>query len=260
MNNLLEINFTKLDQEIEALEAFVSEQLLGWKETDQNLKARVQILNAQNLLNLRRLKRELRKARSHDVTAAEHLSEKISALNADYSLKKRKLDQMLKNALSDYRSSTRIPKERLEVLKDVREKIAQYKKPVLVNFNFKSEPRDKREAVYFVTERFDPFIKRLSKSVYRNAFRRYGKKISYQAAYETDTKTRINAHAILECPQHVSLNSFKRRIRNCWKAGGVMIMNPDHYYTDDPSDFGNYAFKEDTKDLREKNFGEYVIP
>ena len=144
--------------------------------------------------------------------------------------------------------------QHLVVLKDKNREVRFYRNPVLATLTFKFEPREE-----YVSDRFYKFIDDLSKSVFKMSFRRYSKRVACSAAYEKDDQIRMNIHAVFNRPEFLSDKDFRDRVMKYWKYGYVKFQDTASYYTNDPTDYLNYCFKEETKDLRNKSYADYFL-
>ena len=151
-----------------------------------------------------------------------------------------------------YVSSNKV--QRLTILRQKESVSTRYQNPVLATLTFRNEP-----SIEVVSTRFYIFINELSKSVFRNAYRRYAKRVKCSALCEKDDQTRLHIHAVFNRPEFIAEKDFKNRIEKFWTFGYVKFQDPTEYHTTNPSDYLSYMCKEKTKDLRNHNFSEYYI-
>lgn len=250
---------TKLDAEIQWLRDFLACLRKDYQQQMVCFEYHFDLLK-QDLKELQRLKYQLCKLGERESKDSQKIASKLAVKRKHYLRNMRELKLRKSNCQTDYKAHTKNKRQRLAALEDAKTRLQEMTKPVLETLTFEKVPKNRTDAIHYVTERFYPFINRLSRSVYMNAYKRHSKKIDYLAAYEVDGRTRLHIHAILNCPKHISESRFKRKIREYWDAGWVNAKNTKKYFTDDPSDYGNYMLKEETKDLRTTDFSEYLIP
>lgn len=136
------------------------------------------------------------------------------------------------------------------------DRIRKFAKPVLVTLTFKNPPF-KDEDIRVV---FDRFIERLSKRCFKHAYRRFKKKVDQPiAVWERDATTRLNIHAVIECPEKLDINDFMNHIDSAWVCGTKKFQ--DSYI--DPerglSDWVNYMCKFRSKDLNGRSYLDYML-
>ena len=69
---------------------------------------------------------------------------------------------------------------------------------------------------YQCGQAFRLFLNLLNRGVYKNAGRRFGKKIRVISILEKDPFGRWHIHAALEPPRHIAPEEFERLVRKCW--------------------------------------------
>jgi hypothetical protein len=65
---------------------------------------------------------------------------------------------------------------------------------------------------------FGHFMHRMNRSIYKNAFERYGKRLRVIGVLEKAEVGRWNYHAAIELPTHLTPEQFETLIRNCWSG------------------------------------------
>ena len=91
---------------------------------------------------------------------------------------------------------------------------------VLITLTLKQAAEIDKTWVYLTheicTREFQRFIKRLNRSVYGNANRRYGKRLRVLDVVEKDKHGRWHIHAAIEPPEKMTDFQFRQAIKKCW--------------------------------------------
>jgi hypothetical protein len=90
------------------------------------------------------------------------------------------------------------------------------------------------------------FKNMLNRKVFGNAFKRFGKQLSMLFVHEQSALDRLHVHGVLERPERISFEKFKRLIEECWKK---TLFGYDQTDIKNPTTFGevvgwkNYIMK-----------------
>ena len=135
-------------------------------------------------------------------------------------------------------------------------KSEEFMNPILVTLTFKNPPY-KDEIIRSLYERF---LERLSKRCFKNAYRRYKKRVVQPiAVWERDENTRLNIHAVFECPEKFEVLDFQTRIDAAWVYGTVKFQDSYVHSERGLSDWINYMCKFRSKDLNERSILDYML-
>jgi hypothetical protein len=97
--------------------------------------------------------------------------------------------------------------------------------------------------------RFQSCINTISKRIYKNAYKRRGRRINHHSYIEgNNLDTRIHIHSVIETPAGRDIKEFKSMILGCWWNTGSVDIDNKSYYTDkDLDDIAGYITKIRTK-------------
>ena len=108
-------------------------------------------------------------------------------------------------------------------------RVHSWNQSVFVTFTFQFE-----KSVKVSNSLFTQFETDLSKTIYKNAFKRNNKRCNYFAELEggPNTSSRIHFHGIFELPKQESFDNFKSLVQENWMHGNVDVISIDKNDTD----------------------------
>lgn len=92
--------------------------------------------------------------------------------------------------------------------------------------------------------RYREFINRLSKRIYKMAYKRYGKTIKNKSYIEGERK---HMHGFIETPDFISKTEMRELINKCWGNVGYAKVSPVSNYDEERIAQIKYALKPKTK-------------
>jgi len=107
--------------------------------------------------------------------------------------------------------------------------------------------------------KFNKFIKKLNKLVYKNANKRYGKKLNYVGVSEGNTTTRRHLHLTIDKPNWLWSVKFKSHVQHLWtyvESNGEVHFG---YGENEETAYSKYQLKNKTKDLINYSFNEHIL-
>ena len=125
----------------------------------------------------------------------------------------------------------------------VEKTISHWNHPIFITLTFKKD-----KGSFSADFAFDEFNRRLSKKIYKHAYKRKHLRLHPFVFKEgdTDSSTRIHYHTIYELPSEIALTDFKNQIKQTWTHGFVDFR--DVY---EEKKLSSYVLKADTKNQAE---------
>lgn len=148
------------------------------------------------------------------------------------------------NDIDNYNRSVRAINQSNKLF--VLEQIASMVNPILITFTTKFDISNLE-----ITTRYQNAIKHVSKIIFKNAYKRYGKLISHIAYIEGGNDKRIHIHAVVDMPHRkdITFTKFKNMFSEHWyKTTGTIDFREvgDNY--NDSETVANYITKLKSKE------------
>jgi len=119
----------------------------------------------------------------------------------------------------------------------VADRASQWDRSLFVTLTFRFEPNQNK-----VLGEFNTFKKLLSRDIYKNAFRRYGKEVEMASVIAGDSITNPHIHCHIRIPDRLETSEFKELITKYWRSGFADIRDCDENH----SQITGYLLKNDS--------------